>query len=713
MEYGQLRPPTASSSSECADPDAEAAALPGGGAMFSPPAQPTAGYNELFLLAPFGFFLVGPDGAILQANLCGARMLGLPRDGVAGLRLRDAIADTDRGAFDRFLAAARGAERDARCELMLRAQDGSTTWVSLVGSYDVGARAARVVAELGGSRVEALARSEERLRRIVHCADEGVWEVDAHGSTTFVNPRMAALLGYPIEEILDMPVGRFMDDEGRTLLERNIARRRQGEVRRYEFKFIRKDGGVLWTCVAINPLFDACGRYLGALALVNDITSQRAAAARIWRRANYDDLTGLPNRHMFMDRLAQEIRRADRSAAFLALLFLDLDRFKEVNDRLGHAAGDRLLADAAQRIGACVRASDTIGRLGGDEFTVVLSGLDRIATVDRIAQALVEALAAPFVLDGEPAEVSASVGIALYPADAGQLCDLMARADQAMYVAKHAGRNRYSYYTDGAQQAMLARQAITAELRTALAANQFELLYQPIVSLRSGRVRKAEALLRWRHPRRGLLRPAEFLPFAESGGLMVEIGDWVLREAALQVQHWQQRLDPQFQVSVNKSPAQIQREPGQYDNWLAFLKERALRPRSVVIEIGESMLLEGMDAVIERLRPYRAMGLQVALDHFGAGYSSLAHLVRYELDYLKIDHAFVEALDSGSNGLAACEAIIAMAHKLGMKVVAEGVESELQRSLLREAGCDYAQGYVVGGPMSADELERLALAASP
>ncbi|MEH6436577.1 putative bifunctional diguanylate cyclase/phosphodiesterase [Massilia sp. DD77] len=699
-----------------ADADAEAVALPGGGAMFSAPAQPTAGYNELFLLAPFGFFLIAPDGVILQANLCGARMLGLPRSALAGLRLRDFVGGADGEVLARFLGECCAAVAEPRCELMLRARDGGASWVSLLGSFDIGARACRVVTEQAGSRLEALARSEERLRRIVHCADEGVWEVDAFGHTTFVNPRMAALLGYPIEDILDLPVGRFMDDEGRALLERNIARRRQGEVRRYEFKFIRSDGAELWACVAINPLFDPGGRYLGALALVNDITSQRAAAARIWRRANYDDLTGLPNRHMFMDRLAQETRRADRcsdgSAAFLALLFIDLDHFKEVNDRLGHAAGDRLLAEAAQRIGACVRASDTIGRLGGDEFTVVLSGLDRVGTVDRIAQGIVDALAAPFALDAGAesvqAEVSASVGIALYPADAGQVCDLMARADQAMYVAKHAGRNRYAYYTDGAQQAMLARQAIAAELRAALAASQFELLYQPIASLRDGRVRKAEALLRWRHPRRGLLRPAEFMPFAESSGLMVEIGDWVLREAALQVQRWQGSVDAGFQVSVNKSPAQIQREPGDYDGWLAFLKERALPPRSVVVEIGEAMLLEGMDAVIERLRPYRAMGLQVALDHFGAGYSSLAHLVRYELDYIKIDQGFVEALEREPNGLAACEAIIAMAHKLGMKVVAEGVETEFQRSMLREAGCDYAQGYVVGGPMPAGELERLA-----
>ena len=712
MEHGPLRPPFASLTPRAASLDAEPVALPGGGGMFSPPAQPTAGYNDLFLLAPFGFFLLGLDGVIQQTNLCGARMLGLARGRVAGLRLRDFVGESDGAAFDRFLAESCGAGDDPRCKLMLRACDGSTSWVCLAGSFDVGARACRVVAEQPGSRMDALVRSEERLRRIVHCADEGVWEVDALGSTTFVNPRMAALLGYPIEDILDLPVGRFMDDEGRALLERNITRRRQGEVRRYEFKFIRKDGSELWACVAINPLFDAGGRYLGALALVNDVTSQRAATARIWHRANYDDLTGLPNRHMFMDRLAQETRRADRSAAFLALLFIDLDHFKEVNDRLGHAAGDLLLAEAAQRIGACVRASDTIGRLGGDEFTVVLSGLDRIATVDRIAQDLVDGLAAPFMLGAERAEVSASVGIALYPADAAQICELMARADQAMYVAKHAGRNRYSYYTDGAQQAMLARRAITAELRAALSANQFELLYQPIVSLRDGRVRKAEALLRWRHPRRGLLRPAEFMPFAESTGLMVEIGDWVLREAALQVQHWQETVDAGFQVSVNKSPAQIQRDPAHYDGWLDFLQGRALPPRSLVVEIGEAMLLEGMDAVIERLRPYRAMGLQVALDHFGAGYSSLAHLVRYELDYVKIDQGFVEALEREPNGLAACEAIIAMAHKLGMKVVAEGVETELQRTLLREAGCDYAQGYVVGGPMPADELERLALTAS-
>ncbi|WP_078031202.1 bifunctional diguanylate cyclase/phosphodiesterase [Massilia sp. KIM] len=705
MEHGPWRPAAASPQhGDAHSPDAASCAPPG--ASFSPPAQPTVGYNELFLLAPFGFFLVGVDGLILQANLCAARLLGATRAALTGKALSElALAPKECAAFLAEVAANAG---EVHRRMTLRMEDGGELPMRLLGSFDVGSRACRVVAEPAGGAFDALLRSEERLRRIVHCADEGVWEVDAHGNTSFVNPRMAALLGYAIEDILGQPVSRFMDEEGKALLERNIVRRRQGEVRRYEFKFVRSDGKELWTCVALNPLFDASGRYMGALALVDDVTARRAAAARIWHQANYDDLTGLPNRHMFMDRLAQEVRRADRSAALLALLFIDLDHFKEVNDRLGHAAGDRLLADAAQRIGACVRATDTIGRLGGDEFTVVLSSLDRIETVDRIAQALVDKLAAPFELAGTRAEVSASIGIALYPADATQVCDLMARADQAMYEAKNDGRNRYGYYTDGAQQALFARQALAAELREALDGGQLELLYQPIAALGDGKIRKAEAFLRWRHPRRGLLRPAEFLPFAEPGSLMVEIGDWVLRQAAVQVERWQRCCDPHFQVCVNKTPTQSRREPGQYDAWLDFLRGRELPPRSVVVEIGEGMLLEGMDAVIERLRPQRALGLQVALDRFSGGYSSMSHLVRYELDYVKIDHCFVDALDREANGLAVCEAIIAMAHKLGMQVVAEGVDTEVQRALLREVGCDFAQGHAVGGPMTAGDLERAA-----
>jgi EAL domain-containing protein (putative c-di-GMP-specific phosphodiesterase class I) len=279
-----------------------------------------------------------------------------------------------------------------------------------------------------------------------------------------------------------------------------------------------------------------------------------------------------------------------------------------------------------------------------------------------------------------------------------------------MYASKSAGRNRFSYFTPDLQQAALARQEIATDLRAAIAAQQFEIVYQPIVSLADGTVRKAEALLRWRHPARGLLSPAEFIPFAESSGMIVEIGDWVFREAARQVQRWQQTIDPAFQVSVNKSPVQFRRDAALYQAWLDYLAELALPPESIVIEIAESVLLEGVDKVVERLRQYRAMGLQVALDHFGTGYSSLAHLKRFDIDYVKIDQSFVATLDSDDGELALCEAIIAMAHKLGLQVVAEGVETGLQRALLVDAGCDYAQGYGLAHPMPAAELEAMARA---
>jgi diguanylate cyclase (GGDEF)-like protein/PAS domain S-box-containing protein len=673
--------------------------------------QEQAHYNELYLLAPSGYFVVGFDSAILQANLAGAQMLGIPRSGPVRHCFRSFVVPERQDAFDRYFEHAVNSSAPERCQTWLRgARKRQPVEVSLLASADGSGQACRIVVEPVEGRLAALERSEERFRRIVHCADEGIWEVDATGCTSFVNPKMALLLGYPIEDMLEQPLARFMDEEGKAILERTIAPRQQGSVERHELKFIRKSGAEMWASVATNPIFDAAGRYLGALALVSDITQQRASAERIWHQANFDELTGLPNRYMFMDRLRHEIRKADRNAAFLALLFIDLDHFKEVNDRLGHGMGDALLAEAARRIGACVRSTDTLARLGGDEFTVILSGLDRVGSVDRIAQSIIGALAQPFALGEDRAEISGSVGIALYPPDARDLGDLLARADQAMYASKKAGRNRFSYFTPDLQEAALARQNIAGDLRRAIVAQQFEIVYQPIISLKTGAVHKAEALLRWRHPTRGLLGPAEFLPFAETNGLIVEIGDWVFREAARQVQRWQQSIDPGFQISVNKSPVQFRRDAGLYQGWLDHLAELGLPPKSIVIEINEAVLLDGVDKVIERLRQYRAMGLQVALEHFGTGYSSLSHLKRFDIDFVKIDQAFAATLEDDAGDLALCEAIIVMAHKLGLKVVAEGVETRVQRALLQDAGCDYAQGFMFAHPMPPEQFEAMALA---
>ncbi|WP_295999431.1 EAL domain-containing protein [Rugamonas sp.] len=672
-------------------------------------AREQAYFNDIYLLAPVGYFVLGFDTTVLQMNVVGADLLGLKRDNPGRAQFRNYVSARFVDDFDRFVRDALNNDAPQRCDLqMVRSPHDPGYPATLRASADGSGQAFRVVLELAEGKLAALERSEERFRRIVHNAEEGIWEIDAGARTSFVNPKMAQMLGYTIEEMLEQPLPAFMDDEGRAILERNIARRQQGIAERHEFKFLRKDGSALWATLATNPIFDAEGCYMGALALVSDITARKESAEQIWHQANFDALTALPNRHMFQDRLRQEMKKAQREGLFLALLFIDLDGFKQVNDTLGHAQGDALLVETAHRIGACVRASDTLARLGGDEFTIILSGLDHVSSVERIAQNVIAGLNRPFLLENDSACVSASVGIALYPSDAVEAEQLLRCADQAMYAAKHGGRNRYSYFTADLQLAAQARLQAALDLRQALAQQQFELYYQPIVNLRSGAIERAEALLRWRHPERGLLAPVDFMPFAESSGLMIEIGDWVFRQAARQVKQWQAELHPAFQISVNQSPVQFRGDAAQCQGWVDHVAALDLPESSLVIEITEGVLLDTASHVSQRLRDLRAMGLQVALDDFGTGYSSLAHLKHFDIDFLKLDRSFVHELSSDSGDLALCEAIIVMAHKLGLKVVAEGVETAAQAALLAHAGCDYAQGFVFARAMPAKQLAVLA-----
>ena len=681
------------------------------------PAVEQACFNDIYLLAPVGYFVLGFDTTILQMNVVGADVLGLPRSNPDRVPFRQFIATRFHQDFDEFLRRALNSKLPEHCDLqMVRARNQQGFPVTLRASADSSGQALRVVLELAEGKLAALERSEERFRRIVHSAEEGIWEIDGAARTSFVNPKMAQMLGYAIEDMLEQPLVAFMDDEGRALLERNIARRQLGVSERHEFKFLRKDGSELWATLATNPIFDADGTYLGALALVTDITADRASSELVWQRANFDTLTTLPNRHMFLDRLAQEVKKARRDGLQLALLFVDLDGFKQVNDTLGHDQGDVLLVEAARRIGASVRTSDTVARLGGDEFTVILPGLDRMAGIDRIAEAMLALLNRPFKLGAASPSISASIGIALFPDDADAPEELLRQADQAMYAAKQAGRNRYSYFTEDLQLAAHARQQLTLDLRSALSSQQFELHYQPIFNLLDGRVERAEALLRWRHPQRGLLAPAEFLPAAESSGMMMEIGDWVFRQAAQQARRWQDELGAGFQISINQSPAQFRGDAALYAAWLAYAAGLGLAPRSIVIEIAEGVLMDSTPQVAERLAALREMGLQVALDNFGTGYASLSHLKRVGIDLLKLDQSFIAHVASDSGDLAMCEALIVMAHKLGLKVVAEGVETSAQSALLALAGCDYAQGYLYSGALPAaqfGELARQALANPP
>lgn len=450
------------------------------------------------------------------------------------------------------------------------------------------------------------------------------------------------------------------------------------------------------------------GRVVSRTAILQDITERKKSESLIRKQAYFDALTGLPNRRMLRERLEQEIKKCKRDSQQLAILFIDLDHFKEVNDTLGHESGDQLLVQAAARIQGCLRASDIVARMGGDEFTVILTELSEANSIGLILQELLHALGEVFQLGTEQVFVSASIGITIFPLDATEVEDLFKNADQALYEAKGAGRNRFSFFTPALQEAAQTRVRLASDLRIGLSDQQFRVVYQPIVELATGAVHKAEALIRWQHPTRGMVSPAAFIPIAEASGLIVDIGEWVFQQAASQVVKWRAMFDPEFQISVNKSPVQFHHDGGDRLPWSEQLAALGLPGSCIVVEITEGLLLDTSAGVADHLLELGDAGIQVSLDDFGTGYSSMSYLQKFDIDFIKIDQSFVRHLIPASTDLALCKAIILMAHELGMKVIAEGVETEQQRDLLLAAGCDYGQGYWFARPMPAADFETFA-----
>ena len=468
-----------------------------------------------------------------------------------------------------------------------------------------------------------------------------------------------------------------------------------------------KDDSLYWVDSTIVPFLDEKGIPIQYISIRTDITERKMAAETILYQANFDPLTHLPNRRLLHDRLEQEIKMANRSGLPLALMFIDLDHFKDINDTLGHDMGDILLKEAAQRLSSCVRGADTIARMGGDEFTVIMGELDDLGSVERAAQNILRKLAEPFQLLGEVAYISASIGITLYPEDAMDIDELLKNSDQAMYAAKHQGRNCFSYFTPSMQEAAQNRMRLASDLRGALVGNQLSVFYQPIVELATGAIYKAEALIRWQHPKRGLISPTEFISIAEETGMIIDIGDWVFREASLQAARWRESHYEKFQISVNVSPVQLHNVGNIPATWFQHLQKLGLPGKSIVVEITEGLLLDASPAVIDQLLGFRDAGIEVSLDDFGTGYSSLSYLNKFDIDYLKIDQSFIRNLTRSSDDVALCEAIIVMAHKLGLKVIAEGVETKEQRDLLAAAACDYVQGYLFSEALSVEDFEAL------
>lgn len=538
-------------------------------------------------------------------------------------------------------------------------------------------------------------------------SSEAMLVTDADSKILMVNAAFTQVTGYTFDEVVGKEPKMFASG----LHDKAFYQAMWDSINttgswRGEIKNRRKTGEIYVEEIVINTIFDHAGQPHRRVALFADITQRKQSEEQIWQQANFDPLTGLSNRRFMQERLAQEIKKAHRMRQRFAVLFLDLDHFKEVNDGFGHEMGDVLLQEAGRRLATCVRESDAVARLGGDEFTIILSELDGYDNAERVATHLLKRFSEPFVLNGEPVYLSVSIGITLYPDDSHDLSQLLRNADQAMYAAKNQGRNRYAFFTASMQEALNARAMMVNDLRSALVNRQLSLVYQPIINLGNGEVNKAEALLRWQHPVRGMVGPAEFVPLAEEAGLIHDIGNWVFQTASEQVACWRQSLHSDFQISINKSPQQFMDARHRSQDWVDWLQQLGLPGNAIVVEITESLLLEANSKTSGHLLTFRDAGIQVAIDDFGTGYSSLAYLKKFDIDYLKIDRSFVCNLSPGSNDFVLCEAIIVMAHKLGLKVIAEGVETEAQRDLLASVGCDFAQGYLFAWPMSVDEFER-------
>jgi len=655
------------------------------------------------------FSYVSPSVERLRGHTA-AEVMALPALESCVPHARESVQKLICGRIQACLSARNSSAVYYTDELETTCREGPAVWVELISGYRFSEQIGHVEIHGVMRDISVRKRAEEEMQLaslVYQNSSEGMMVTDASGAILTTNPAFTAMTGYTLDEVVGknpsiLNSGRQDESFYRAMWrEINATGHWQGEIWDR-----RKNGEVYAEWLSINTSYHEDGSVYRRIALFSDITEKKKSEALIWRQANFDSLTGLPNRQMFQERLEQEVGKARRSGLTMALLFLDLDRFKEVNDTLGHDMGDILLQDAARRLSLCVRESDTVARLGGDEFTVILGEMGDAGGVERVAQNILSSLSEPFHLDGEVAYVSASIGITLCPEDAVEAEVLVKNADQAMYAAKGQGRNRCSYFTPAMQEAALTRMRLTNDLRGALADGQLRMCYQPIVELATGVVCKAEALLRWHHPSRGLVSPAVFVPIAEDTGLIIDIGNWVFHEAARQVARWRASHHAEFQISVNKSPVQFYNESHHHAAWSEHLRGLGLPGQAIVVEITEGLLLDASSAVTDQLLEFRDAGLQVAIDDFGIGHSSLSYLKKFDIDYLKIDQSFVRNLSPVSDDMALCEAIIVMAHKLGMKVIAEGVETAGQRDLLAAAGCDYGQGYLFARPMPAEAFER-------
>lgn len=558
-----------------------------------------------------------------------------------------------------------------------------------------------------------LQESEEQFRLTFNQAAVGIAHTDPDGPFVRINRKLCDITGYTEAELLQRTFQETThpDDVAEDVV--LIGRLVHGEINEYsrEKRYIRKDGSPVWVHVTVSSMRDDSGK-VRCIALIEDISRRKQAEEELLRMANHDALTGLPNRLLLQDRLSQAIAYAHRTSRKVAVMFIDLDRFKNINDSLGHDAGDEVIIESARRISACLREADTVARQGGDEFVVVLSDMADEENAAVVAQKILDTLFRPMIVEGQEVFPTGSIGISLYPRDGEDPQTLLKNADVAMYRAKSEGRNGFQYYAGGMGERALDSLRLEGALRRALERGEFLLHYQPQIDIRTGEVVGVEALLRWQPQGRAMVSPADFIPLLEETGLIVPVGEWVLATACAQHKAWREAGLPPIRVGVNLSARQFQRQD-LAKRVTRLLADMDCDPAFLALEITESDVMQNPQAAVEILRQLHAMGVHLAIDDFGTGYSSLSYLKRFPIDCLKIDRSFVRDITTDADDAMIVNSVIALAHSMKLSVIAEGVETAAQLDFLSDHGCDQMQGYFFSRPVPADQIAQLLRAAKP
>lgn len=687
-----------------ADPDCPAAIVD----ESAPAPDEVPAADRIFAQAGVGIALVR-DERILRVNPKFADLFLVDAQSMAGKPLLALFPDSEQGEellnrvndslsagkeFEHELYLKREGHPDFWCTLSVKPLDGDDAGLGEIWLFKDASQHKGV---------------EDHLRQaavVFESSSDGIIVLDARRNIRMVNSSFSRITGYSAEEVKGKNP-RLLNSGKQTpeFYERLWAHVEKRGPWQGEIWNRRKSGELYPEWCSITPVRDSGGTIVEYVMIFSDITQRKQIENRLLYQASFDGLTDLPNRSLFMDRLNQGLVRAKREGTSLALLFIDLDRFKNINDTLGHSAGDKLLVAVSKELRNCVRESDTIARFGGDEFAVILSPIYGPKNAGTVAQNLLKILSSSFDIDGYETIVGGSIGITIYPTDGTNAEELVKNADAAMYRAKESGRNNYQFFTGQMQQAALARMTLERDLRYAVERNELLLNFQPQLGLRTENIEGMEVLVRWQHPVRGMVSPLEFVSLAEDTGIIVPIGEWVLRNACRQFRSWQETGVAPPRMAVNVSGRQFN-SPHFVRMVRGILDETSVAPGSLELELTESILMKDEERVISTLNELRAMGLYISIDDFGTGYSSLSYLKRFPINTLKIDRSFVQDIPGDADDAAIVKAIVDMAHTLKMEVVAEGVENEEQLSFLRLLRCDYIQGYHYSRPLGIEQCAK-------